>query len=174
MAMTPDRIAIIVGAALAILLQIALAPYIAIMSAMPNFVIVFVMIVAVSRPYSYGAALPFVLGLLYDLTAGGPVGAMAFSLTAFSYVTARLYVAFENDTLFMPLAMIGLGSLATELSYGLFLMLNGYNASLFEAIAYQVVPCFAYDLVIGVILYLFTSRFFRQSGSARGDIIQFR
>lgn len=172
--MTPDRIAIIVGAVLAVILQFALAPYIAIASAMPNFMLAFVLIVAVSRPHSFSAVLPFVLGLLYDLMTGGPVGAMAFSLTAFSYLTARLYALFENDTLFMPLAMLALGALLVELSYGVFLLMFGYNAGLFEALAYRTFPCFVYDLVVSVVLYLFTSRFFRQSGTTRHSITQLR
>ena len=172
--MGPDRIAVLVGAALAVLLQIALAPYIAIGPAMPNFIVVFTILVAVSRPHAYGAVLPFVLGLLFDLFSGGPVGAMAFVLTAFSFLIARLYSSLENDTLFMPLAMMALGLLLVELAYGLFLMMFGYSAGLFEALAYRVAPCFAYDLVIAVILYLFTSRFLRQSGTAHHNITQLR
>ena len=172
--MTPDRIAIVVGAVLAVFLQVALAPYISIMGAMPNFIIVFVLIVAMSRPHSFGAVLPFVLGLVYDLTAGGPVGAMAFSLTAFSYLAARLYASFENDTLFMPLAIMALGILAIELSYAVFLMMFGYSVGIIDALAYRIFPCLAYDLVIGVILYLFTTRFFRQSGTGRHDVMRLR
>lgn len=172
--MTPDRIAIVVGAVLAVFLQLALAPYIAIFSAMPNFVAVFVLVVAVSRPYSFGAVLPFVMGLLYDLVTGGPIGAMAFSLTAFSYLTARLFASLENDTLFMPLAMLALGSFLVEASYGVLVMLFGYNAGLFEALAYRIAPCFVYDVILAVILYLFASRFFRQSGSIHRDITHLR
>ena len=171
---TPDRIAVIVGAVLAVFLQIALAPYIAVFSAMPNFIAIFVLLVAVARPHSFGAALPFVLGLVYDFATGGPIGAMAFSLTAFSYVIARLYSSLENDTLFMPLVMLALGTFLVELSYGTFCMLFGYNAGLAEALVYRVVPCFVYDLVIAVILYLFTSRFLRQSGAVHHDITQLR
>lgn len=168
--MTPDRIAVVVGAVLAVILQIALAPYIAIGPAVPNFVVAFALVVAVSRPQSYSAVLPFVLGLVYDLTCGGPVGAMAFSLTAFSFLVARLHASFDNDTLFMPLAMIVLGSLLVEFSYGMFLLMFGYNAGFFEALAYRIVPCFVYDVVVGVILYLLTSRFFRQSLSMNHNI----
>ncbi len=172
--MTPDRIAVIVGAVLALFLQLVLAPYITILSAMPNFVVIFTLIVAVSRPHSFGALLPFVLGLLYDLLTGGPVGVMAFSLTAFSYLVARLFASLENDTLFMPLAMMALGIFLVELAYGMLLTLFGYNAGLFEAISYRVAPCFVYDLVLGVILYLFTTRFFRTSGAIHHDITQLR
>lgn len=172
--MTPDRIAIVVGAVLAVVLQIALAPYIAIGPAMPNFIIVFTLIVAVSRPHAFGALLPFIMGLAYDLVSGGPVGAMAFSLTAVSYLIARLFSALENDTLFMPLAMLAIGVFLTELVYGLFIMLFGYNAGIVEALAYRVAPCFAYDLVVGIILYLFTTRFFRQQQAGRLDVMQLR
>lgn len=170
----PDRIAIVVGAILAVFLQVALAPYIAILAAMPNFIVIFALIVAVSRPFAYGAVLPFVLGLVFDLASGGPVGAMAFSLTAFSYLVARLFSSLDNDTLFMPLAMLALGLFLVEFAYGMFLLMFGYSAGLLEAIAYRVAPCFVYDLVIAVILYLFTSRFFRQQGSIHHDVMQFR
>ena len=172
--MTPDRIAVVVGAVLAVILQIALAPYIAIMSAQPNFIIIFTLIVAVSRPQAFGAGLPFVMGLVYDLACGGPVGAMAFTLTAFSFLVARLFTAFDNDTLFMPLAMLALGAFLVEVAYGFFLLMLGYNAGLLQAMAYRAVPCFAYDLVLGIILYLFTTRFFRQSTTGRLDVLQLR
>jgi len=172
--MTPDRIAVVVGAVLALFLQATLAPNIAIFSAMPNFIVVFVLIVAVSRPHAFGAALPFVMGLLYDLMTGGPVGVMAFSLTAFSYLIARLFSSLENDTLFMPLVMMALGIILIETSYGLFLLLFGYNAGFFEAFAYRIAPCFVYDLVIAVILYLLTTRFFRQPSANTQNFVRFR
>ena len=171
---TPDRIAIVVGAVLAVFLQLVLAPYISILSAMPNFIVIYAFIVATSRPHLYGAVLPFVLGLLYDLLTGGPVGAMAFSLTAFSYLTARLLSSLDNDTLFMPLVLMALGILLTELVYGLTLLLFGYNAGIFEAFLYRIAPCFVYDLVLGIILYLFTTRLFRQTGTIHHDITQLR
>ncbi len=174
MTMTPDRIAIVVGVILAVFLQVALAPYIAILGAMPNFIVVFVLIVALSRPHGFGAVLPFVLGLIYDLTTGGPVGAMAFSLTAFSYLAARLYSSLENDTLFMPLAIMALSILVIEVSYAVFLMMFGYNTGIVEALAYRVFPSLAYNLIIGIVLYLFTTRFFRQSGTGRHDVMRLR
>lgn len=172
--MTSDRLAIIVGAVLAVFLQLVLAPYITILSAMPNFIVVFAMIVAASRPNSYSAVLPFVLGLLYDLLTGGPVGAMAFSLTAFSYLVARLLSSLDNDTLFMPIVLMALGMLLVELAYGGFLVLLGYNVGFFQALAYRIAPCFVYNLVLGIILYMLTTRLFRQAGTIHHDITQLR
>ena len=169
-----QRLFVIAGAVVAVVLQIVVAPYIAIMSAIPNFVAVFAVVVAVASPRSYGCVLPFVMGLAYDLFSGGPVGAMAFSLTLFTYLLARYYEHVGNDSLFMALAFIALGLLVVELSYGVFLMLFGYNASLFEALAYRVAPCFLYDVVVAFILFPFVGRFVQPAGVTRTDITQLR
>ena len=172
--MMPDRIAVIVGACLAVILQIALAPYIAISFAMPNFIAVYTMVVAVSRPHTFGAVLPFTLGLLYDLTTGGAVGAMALSLTVCSFMAARIFSSLENDTLFMPLVTLALGLLLVEFFYGLLVMLLGSPIGFFEAIAFRIFPCFLYDFAVGVIAYLLAARFLRSGGSPRHDLMQLR
>ena len=169
-----QRLFVIVGAVVAVLLQLLVAPYITVFSAMPNFVAVFAVIVAVANPPSYGCLLPFVLGLAYDLMGGGPVGAMAFSLTLFTYLLARYAERAGNDSLFMSLAFIALGLLLIELTYAVFLLLLGYNANPFEALAYRVAPCFVYDLVIGFVLFILIGRFFQPTGVVRADITQLR
>lgn len=172
--MTADRAIVIAGAVVAVLLQVVLAPYISIGFAVPDFIAVFALLVAVTRPHSFGAVLPFVLGLACDLLTGGPLGVMAFSLTAFSFLTARLLSVLDNDTLFMPLALLALGLLLVELSYGMFLLLFGYNAGIAGVLAYRIVPCFAYDLVLAVVLYPLAARFFKQSGPVNSNITLLR
>ena len=80
----------------------------------------------------------------------------------------------NNDTLFMPLLVLGVGVLLVELSYGMFLLLFGYPAGLFEAIAYRVFPCFVYDLVIGLLLYPLAKRFLMPTGVPRTELTQLR
>lgn len=169
-----ERLFVIVGAIVAVILQIVLAPYIAIGSGMPNFVVIFAVVVAVAAPHSYGCVLPFVLGLAFDLTCGGPVGAMAFSLTLFTFLLARYFEHIGNDSLFMSLAFIALGVLLVELSYGIFLLLFGFNASFFEALAYRIAPCFVYDLVVAFVLFPLVGRFVQPAGVTRTDITQLR
>ena len=129
---------------------------------------------AIIRAGEYNPVLPFVLGLFFDLFTGGPVGAMAFSLTLFSVVAARVFDTMNNDTLFMPALVLGIGTLLVELSYGMFLLLFGYPAGLFEAIAYRVFPCFVYDLVIGLLLYPLAKRFLISAGVQRTELTQLR
>ena len=159
-----EAVALGVAGVVAFLLQLILAPYICIGPAMPNFVVVFVFLCAVTRSQSFGCVVPFALGLLYDFLSGNPVGAMAFSLTLFSYVGARIYSAMENDTLFMPLAVMAVGVLLTEALYGVFLLAMGYNAGFFEAFVLRALPCAIYDCVVAFLLYPLAVRLFTPTG----------
>ena len=172
--MTSERLFIIVGAIVAILAQIVLAPYIMVMSAIPNFLVAFAIVIAIVRPYAYGPLLPFVLGLTFDLIGGGPVGAMAFSLTLFACLLAWYFEQAGNDSLIVSLAFMALGLLIVELSYGIFLLLFGYSANLLEAFAYRAMPCFVYDLVIALVLFPIARRFVQPKSVVRTDITQLR
>lgn len=171
---TPERIFTIVGALVALLLQVVVAPYIPLFSAVPNFVVAFTCAIAIARSHSYGPVMPFLLGLLFDVVGGGPLGAMAFSLTLFTFVASRVFAGASNDTVFMAIAFVALAVLLVDVSYGIFLLLFGYNASLFEAIAYRIAPCFLYDVVIGIVVFFVASRFAQPKVAPRTDITQLR
>ena len=172
--MATERIFIVAGGFLAVVLQLVVAPYIAVFSAMPNFIAAFAMTVAVVRPHSYGPVLPFVLGLAYDLMGTGPLGAMAFSLTLFSFLIARYADHVGNDSTVVSLAFAALGLLLVELSYGGFLSLLGYNANLFEGLAFRVAPCFVYDMLVALIVYPMAKRSIQPKRATRTDITQLR
>ena len=165
---TGERIFIVAGAFIALLLQILVVPHMALFGgmAMPNMLVIFVMLVAVSRPGQFGPVLPFVLGLVFDFVGGGPVGAMAFSLTVFSMAVSAIIVRSNNDSAFVALVLLALGLLLMELSYGAFLMLFGYRVDLLGALAYRIVPCFLYDVVVAAVLYPIASRFLQAGGGA--------
>lgn len=164
---TSERIFIVAGAVLSVLMQVLVAPHIALFGGMafPNVIVVFTMLVAVTRPAQFNPILPFVLGLVFDLISGGPVGAMAFSLTVFSVVTALFVSRMSNDTSFVEIISLAIGLLLVELSYGVFLMLFGYPVDFFGALAYRVVPCFLYDFFLGAVLYPLVSRFLKTSNA---------
>ena len=56
----------------------------------------------------------------------------------------------------------------------MFLTLFGYNAGLVDALVYRIVPCFVYDAMLAVILYLFTTRFFRPASTIHHDVMMLR
>ena len=172
--MLQEHIFVVVGAVLAALLQIVLAPHIGLFGAVPNFIIAYVLVVSLVRHQTFGCVLPFVLGLFFDLFTGGPVGAMAFTLTAISMLSSRVFSFVNNDTLFVPLAVLGVSVLLTEVVYAGFLLLFGYPAGLFEAITYRVFPCFVYDFVIALVLYPLALRLLAPVGVVRSELTQLR
>lgn len=156
-----ERMIIAVVAVASLLLQVLLAPHIAIGFAIPNFPLVVCLVVAILKPRYYSSILPFLLGLAYDFISGGPIGAMAFSLTAFSTAAAWFYERSNNDTVFMAIANLALGLFLVEVCYGVFLMCFNAGTDPIGAFAYRIFPCFVYDLVIAVIAYVVFVRFFQ-------------
>ncbi|MEG0016546.1 MAG: rod shape-determining protein MreD [Gordonibacter sp.] len=174
MSMTRDSIAVVVGAVLAVLAQIVIAPNIALFSAMPNFVMVYALLVAIVRPGTAGPVLPFVLGLSFDLFSGSPVGAMAFLLVLVAFAASRAFAALDNDTLFMPLLIFVVSALAIEMLHGGFLLALGYHAGALDAFLYRALPCALYDCVIGLILYPFAARLLSATAPAQPGTTRLR
>lgn len=158
MNVTRDSVAVAVGAVVAVILQIVVAPNIALFSAMPNFIVAYTLLVAIVRPTSAGPVLPFVLGLVFDLVSGGPVGAMAFLLVLISFLASRAFVVLDNDTLFMPLVIFVAATVLVEALYGAFLLALGFDATALDAFVYRALPCALYDCVIGLVLYPLAAR----------------
>lgn len=156
----------------ALLLQLFLAPHIWIGYAHPNFIAVLCMTLAVINPRRYGCVMPFVLGLLYDLISGLPVGVTAFSLTAFSVAAAWFFQRANNDTLFMPLLSLAVGLFLFEVVSGLLILLFGYAVNPFEAFVLRSFPCYLYNLVLSVVVYIVFSRFTGEQAVAQPEIKQ--
>ena len=93
-----EHASVAIGAVVAVLLQLVVAPSIAIFSAMPNFILVFCLLVAIVRPGTAGPVLPFVLGLVSDLAVGTPMGSTALLLVLFCFLASRAFSVLDNDT----------------------------------------------------------------------------
>lgn len=167
-----ERIVIGVAAFVAVLLQVLLAPHIAIGYALPNFMVAICLVAAILRHEFSNPVLPFALGLIFDFASGGPVGAMALSLTITTTFGSWLYERVKNDTAFMAISVLALSVFVTELIYGVVFLLFGYPAGVLEAFVYRMLPCFAYDFVIALALYAFLSRFFNGETMTHTEIKQ--
>ena len=163
MAENQNQITVIVGAVIATVLQIVLAPNIAIASIVPNFMMVFCIVVALLRAETPGYVLPFVLGMLFDLLGGGPVGGMAFLLILVTFVVSRVYSSLNNDTVFMLLVMLFGSIFVVELLYGVLLIACGMAASPLDALIFRSIPCTLYDCLVGLVLYPIVAHFMRDT-----------
>lgn len=167
-----ERIVVVIAAIAAVLLQVFVAPHIAIGFAFPNFAVALCLAVALVRHDYSNPVLPFVLGLVFDLASGGPVGAMALALTLTTTFEAWFYDRARNDTMFMALAVLAVCVLLTELLYGMAFLMFGYASGFLEAFVYRMVPCFAYDFVLAAIVYAVASRFMGGEAVSRTEITQ--
>ncbi|WP_165061606.1 MULTISPECIES: rod shape-determining protein MreD [unclassified Adlercreutzia] len=142
----------IIGAVIAVVLQATVAPAMEIASALPNFILAYVLALAVSRPES-GLVMPFLLGLIFDLMGTGPVGAMALICTLMAFALSRLSVVLDNDTLFMPIVLIIAGSLISNIVYGILIIACGMDVSILEALVGRALPCGIYDAVLALVMF---------------------
>lgn len=165
-----EHTAEIVGAVIVVLLQIIVAPNIALFSAMPNFLLAYAMVVAIVRPHAPALVLAFVLGLAANLFGSGPVGSLAFLFVLMTFLASRAFLVLDNDTLFMPLAVFAVSALLIELLYAAFLLGLGVDASALDAFVYRALPCALYDCVVGLIMYPLVVRFVVAPPAAPGSL----
>ena len=163
-----NNVVVAVGAVLAVLLQLIVAPAVSIAFAQPNFLLAYVLVAAIVRPLEAGPVLPFVLGLAYDFLGTGPLGGMAFLFVLVSFAAARAFSVLDNDTLFMPLTIFAVGTLAVEMLYAVMLIALGFSANPLDAFLYRALPCALFDCVVGLVLYPIMARVLVSGSQDRG------
>lgn len=151
--MSRDTLSLVLGALAAVLLQIVVAPNIAIMGAMPNVIAAYVVIAAIVRPADSVLVLGFVLGIVYDLLGYGPIGAMAFLLTLLAFLATRTFGVLDSESPFMPVAVIVCAMLLLEALYAGFLVALGQVSGFGTALLYRALPCALFDCVVALLLY---------------------
>ncbi len=157
--MERERIAVVIGALVAVVLQIVLAPNIALFGALPNFMLAYTIAIAIARPYAGASALAFTMGILYNLIAGGAVGSMAILLVLVAFLASRAFSVLDNDTLFMPLVIVVVSTVAIEFLYAIFAVGIGANVGIGHALLYRALPCALYDVVLSLVMYPIATRF---------------
>ena len=170
--LTGERLIMLASAAVAVLLQVIIAPHIVIGYAYPNIIAACCLAITLVQPGLFRHGLAFAMGLAFDLVSGGPVGAMAFSLTVGAALSSWLFSRSNNDTAFMGIATAAAGLLLVEVLYGVFLLVFGFSANLIEAFFFRILPCFVYDVVFAAALYPLAMRFLAGSAPIRSEIKQ--
>jgi rod shape-determining protein MreD len=127
--MQPEAKISIVGAVVIFILQIVVAPNIALFGIVPNLLLIYAIVVAMLLPTNSSLVLAFVCGLASDLLGFGPVGSLAFLLV----VAAFALVVNLLDALFILGASAALSPL--------------------DAFLYRALPCTLYECVLGLLIY---------------------
>ena len=173
MSSRPNLIFTLIVVLVCFLLQASLAPNILIGGVAPNFMTLCVILLAMRTDPIHGCTLGFILGLLGDLMGSGPVGALAFTLTATGFLVSTLVSGMDQSSKLLSISVIAAASLAVEMVYGILCTITGDYSHFFKSIFYRMLPGAVYDCVFGIILLFLIGllsriEFFNQgSGGAR-------
>ena len=112
---------------------------------------------------SWGCVSGFVAGLMFDLIGTGPVGPMALVLAVVGYAAGALQANLFAEGWLLPLTVLGIASIAVELSYGLILALLGVTTGgWLSTFATVMLPSALYNVALGLLIYPVLARFLRR------------
>ena len=157
-----------VGALLAALvLQVMLAPHMAIAGVVPNLLLLVVITLAFVEGPRAGAVSGFAAGLLLDLLSSTPVGAWALVLTATGYVSGMLQENLFAAGWLAPVAVAAIAGLVAETFYLLVLAVLGDGPAFWASLASVVLPRALYNTVLVTLAYPWLARFLRTDRSMK-------
>ncbi|MDO4443282.1 MAG: rod shape-determining protein MreD [Slackia sp.] len=161
-----DSVLLFLAATASIVLQLAIAPCIEILGAMPNFVLVFVGVAAMFRPSDSMMVVGFGVGMAYDLVSSGTPGVMAALLSLVAFCASRASMRLGNDTLSVSLLITMAASLLVEVCYALFFV-TMTEVSLLDALLVRALPCALYDCAVCLIVLPLLAAAFARGASVR-------
>lgn len=152
-----QQIVPIIIAAIAVVLQVVLAPIMPIMSVYPSFLVVLALVFSVLRNPDSTYIYAFVLGLLADLLSNTPIGLSSFLLVGIAFVLSRAFEVLDKSTAVMPLIAIVLSVLAYEVVLTIVLTLLG-TGPFMDILIGRALPATIYNAVLGCIFYFILDR----------------
>ncbi|MHB1323150.1 MAG: rod shape-determining protein MreD [Coriobacteriia bacterium] len=157
-----------VGAlALALVLQVALAPHIAIANVVPSFMVLVVITLSFVEGPSSGAVAGFVAGLLLDFLSTSPVGAWALVLSATGYTAGMLQENLFAEGWLAPVTVAIIAALLADFFYLLMLTILGVGPAFWESLLAAVLPRAVYNAVLVLLAYPWLARFLRSDQSMK-------
>jgi rod shape-determining protein MreD len=137
----------------AVLLQIIIAPHIAIGGVVPNIVLVAVVLVAMRSEVISATIVGFVLGLVFDLATSGPVGGMSLVMALLSYGVSSFRKDIFQDNWVMQVIVLLLAAFAGELLHNVLYSIIGYDTDFLSSLLRRALPGALYDSLVGLILF---------------------
>ena len=165
---TRDVRGTVILAVVCLVLQLALAPNIALGNGRANFALIFSACIALQAGGTRGVIAGFLAGLVFDLSSTAPIGLMAFCLSLAGY--ALSFVSRDAaGAEFGPRAIrAALGALAVSLVYHLAMLLVGEGGSFFDIVFLRTLPTALLTAVVTLPFLFFLSRL-RSSGPSLGS-----
>lgn len=145
----------------ALLLQVGLAPHLAIFGVVPSFPLLVVITLAFVEGPVAGAWAGFAAGVLLDLLGTGPVGAWALVLAVTGYASGMLQENMFAEGWLAPVTVAALAGLLADASYLLVLTILGVAPSFWASLGGVVLPRALYNTALVLLAYPWLARFLR-------------
>lgn len=151
----------------ALVLQVAFAPHMAIASVVPNFLVLVVITLSFVEGPSSGAVAGFVAGLLLDLLSSSPIGAWALVLSVTGYAAGMLQENLFAEGWLAPVTVAIIAALLADFSYLLVLTILGVAPAFWESLVRAVLPRAVYNALLVLLAYPWLARFLRSDTSVK-------
>lgn len=145
----------------AYVLQVSLAPQLTVFGVVPNFMFLVVVTIALTQGPVSGGVAGFFGGLLFDLLNTGVVGPFALVLAVVGYVAGALNANLFAEGWLLPVTVVAVAGLATEISYGVVLAVLGTGPRFWDGFLTVVLPSVIYHTALAVIVYPLLARLLR-------------
>ena len=142
----------VIGVVITLLLQIIVAPNIAINDVVPNFALLFTVITAIRYGSVQASTVGFILGLFYDLISQGPLGVMSLVLAILGYSAGSLNKSMLSGSLLIQMFIVLVAAFFGELLHSVILAVIGYDSNFPMSLLMRVFPGTIYDSVFGLII----------------------
>ncbi|MDR3315367.1 MAG: rod shape-determining protein MreD [Coriobacteriales bacterium] len=153
---------IVIGSLAAVLLQVIVAPNIAIRGVVPNCVLVFSVVIAIYNNRTLSCSLGFVLGIVFDLLSSGPIGVMPLVLCVLAYSVSSLNKDMFSGGWVVEVLLLLVASLLGELLYGALLNIVGYDIHFANSLINRILPSAVFDAAFGLVVFPLLNRFSQQ------------
>lgn len=137
----------------AAMLQIAMAPHLAIAGVVPNLLLLVVVTLALVQGPAAGCTAGFAAGLTLDLLGTGPIGSWALVLCVMGYLAGTLHANLFAEGWLLPVSVVLVASLVAEMSYGFVLRILGEGPVFGAAFVRLMLPGAVYDTALAVFVY---------------------
>ena len=129
-------------AVVCLVLQVGLAPYISVANGHINFAFIYCALVSLTVGGSFGVALGFVAGLVFDLCTTGPIGLMTLLLTIAAFLMGMESRNRLQDDTSSAIILFVIVCVVVSLAYNLAMLLVGQAASVVDMFVYRSLPTF--------------------------------
>jgi rod shape-determining protein MreD len=151
----------------AVVLQVALAPQIALFGVVPNLLFLVVVTLAFLEGPVAGSVGGFVGGLLFDLLGASVVGPYALVFCLVGYLAGLLQANLFAEGWLLPVTIVFVAGLGAEIAYGTIMVVLDVGMPFWWAFLRIMLPGAVYNTALAVLLYPVLARVLRQDRSMR-------